>query len=74
MPPGGNTAASAHPSSPATDWQRFSSTALPLLAAHTMVRLAWSWEMHGGEFRGRAVDGVKEAEWQTIAAGLKSGV
>lgn len=45
---------------------------LPLLAAHTLVRLAWSREMHGGSFDGRTVDAVKDAEWERIAATLKN--
>lgn len=53
---------------------RAAAAALPMLAARTLVRLAWSRDMHGGEFRGRPVDAVKEAEWKNIAALVESGI
>ena len=52
---------------------RAASAALPLLASHTLVRLAWSREMDSGEYRGRPVDVVKEAEWKNIVKMLQGG-
>jgi hypothetical protein len=51
---------------------RAAAAAQPLLAAHTLVRLAWSSRMDGGVFQGRLVDALNAEEWQKIATGLKS--
>lgn len=44
--------------------------ALTELAEHCRVRLAWSAEMFGGQFRGRQPESLERDEWQMIEASL----
>lgn len=44
--------------------------ALPVLASFTLVRLAWSKDMHGGAFKGRSASSLTREEWDRLRASM----